>query len=363
MNEWKIEIIVASNKNQYLEECVRYVHNLKIPEGYEVSFTNVSDAASMVSAYNEAMHSSDAKYKIYIHQDTFLIYLDMLCELLEIFSKNPEIGMIGVLGGSGLHKDGIAWNAWNCGRTRAWNTAAELEVDFQTDERKMVIVDAIDGMFMATQYDIEWREDMLDGWDFYDLSQSYEFKRRGYQVAVPYQKAAWCLHDCGHSKLQNYDEARRYFCKEYQEFGYVYQKPEMVDSWQKIYSLVQSILDLMKRLIAQREYEAAEMMLTKANNLNIRITELSVLQQIFEIRKREAVQARDCFCCDCADYQDLLEKYTDLKFHLRRIEYGLEDRGALVEMVQSGKISWQGLDYMIERCVYNQKKVRDVLGR
>ncbi len=364
MNEWKIEIVIASNQDQYLEECVRYIQNLKIPTGYELSFTNISEAASMAAAYNEAMYSSDAKYKIYIHQDTFLIYCDMLYELLEIFCKNPDIGMIGVLGGSDLGQDGSAWNIWNCGRTRAWNTAAELEINFQTKEREPVIVDAIDGMFMATQYDIKWREDIVTGWDFYDLSQSYEFKRKGYKVAVPYQKKVWCLHDCGHSKLQHYDEARSSFCKEYREFGYVYQKTEMADSLPERYALVQPILELCKRLISQKEFETAEMMLMKANDLHIGVTELSVMQQILEIRKQEIARKRDCFCDGCTDYHELIEKYTDIKFRLRRIEYGLEEEeAALMESVRDGRISWQGLNYMIEHCVCDQMKIKDVLGR
>ena len=47
-------------------------------------------------------------------------------------------------------------------------------------------VEAVDGLFIATQYDVKWREDIFDGWDFYDISQSEEFHRAGYKVVVPY---------------------------------------------------------------------------------------------------------------------------------------------------------------------------------
>lgn len=66
-----------------------------------------------------------------------------------------------------------------------------------------------------TQYDISWREDIFDGWDFYDVSQSFEFKRAGYDIAVPYQKVPWVLHDCGFLNLKNYYSARDKFIKEY----------------------------------------------------------------------------------------------------------------------------------------------------
>ena len=362
MNEWKIEIITASNRKQYLDECIRYMESLRIPEGYEVSFTSITGAASMTAAYNEAMHSSDAKYKIYIHQDTFLIYPDMLCELLNLFRENPEIGMAGVLGGSGLDRSGITWNAWNRGRTRAWNTAAELEINFQTGSGETAIVDAIDGMFMATQYDIEWREDIITGWDFYDISQSCEFMKKGYQVAVPYQKEVWCLHDCGHSKLQNYDMARKRFCEAYQEFGYIYQKPQSIYSLQERYSLAQSILELIERLLSQKEYAAVELMLAKADNLNVWVTELSIMRQIFEIRKLESGVGRECFFEEGDSYQELLNKYVEIKFQLRRIEYGLESDGRILkDSVQKGRISIQGLAYMMEHCICDQTRVRDII--
>ena len=55
MNGHKIEIIVASNNRMYWEECLRYMRNLNVPEGYELSHTCITDAVSMTSAYNEAM--------------------------------------------------------------------------------------------------------------------------------------------------------------------------------------------------------------------------------------------------------------------------------------------------------------------
>lgn len=47
---------------------------------------------------------------------------------------------------------------------------------------------AIDGLLMAAQYDVEWREDLFRGFHFYDTSQSLEFQKHGYQVGVACQK-------------------------------------------------------------------------------------------------------------------------------------------------------------------------------
>ena len=76
-------------------------------------------------------------------------------------------------------------------------------------------VEAIDGFLMVTQYDIPWRADLFDKWDFYDCSQSMEFGRRGYKVVIPNMKQPWCVHDCGFKNLKNYDVEKEKFIAEY----------------------------------------------------------------------------------------------------------------------------------------------------
>jgi len=85
----------------------------------------------------------------------------------------------------------------------------EVQGDYQS-------VEAIDGLLMATQYDIPWREDVFQKWDFYDVSQSFEFRKRGYEVIVPKMEKPWCIHDDGVMNLENYYEERKKFLREYE---------------------------------------------------------------------------------------------------------------------------------------------------
>ncbi|MFT3655366.1 hypothetical protein DALLNEIH_01790 [Bacillus sp. B01(2024)] len=76
--------------------------------------------------------------------------------------------------------------------------------------------DAIDGLLMAAQYDMEWREDLFQGFHFYDTSQSLEFQKHGYQVGVACQKDPWCLHFCGDSfDAAAYEADRQIFVQHY----------------------------------------------------------------------------------------------------------------------------------------------------
>ena len=65
------------------------------------------------------------------------------------------------------------------------------------DQGEECSVEMIDGLLMATQYDLPWREDLSCGWESYDVLQSQEFIRNGYRVIVPAMDHPWCRHDCG----------------------------------------------------------------------------------------------------------------------------------------------------------------------
>lgn len=110
MNDKKICFIVCVNNDMYIDECVYYIRNLEIPSEYEIDIITVQDAGSMTSGYNAAMQESDAKYKIYIHQDVFLTKRDMIYDILRIF-KDSNIGMIGLIGTQMMVVCGME-NAW-----------------------------------------------------------------------------------------------------------------------------------------------------------------------------------------------------------------------------------------------------------
>lgn len=222
MNDKKICFITCVNSQLFYEECIRYIERLIIPNGYEVEVIGVTEAKSMTKGYNEAMRASDAKYKVYMHQDVFVTYPYFLQSVLDIFALNERIGMIGVIGTEKMPEDGIMWHGWRVGKLYAIAGESFDELSYETyqyqPENGLWNVQAIDGLIMITSKDIPWREDIFDGWDFYDVSQSFEMIRSGYEVVVPEQSLPWCLHDDGMMNLKNYDKYRRKCLEEYSEF-------------------------------------------------------------------------------------------------------------------------------------------------
>ncbi len=209
----KICFIICVNDEQYEIEALNYINRLYVPEGYIIDAISVKDATSMTAGYNEAMQVSDAKYKVYLHQDVFLINRNLITDILEIFS-NKEIGMIGAVGTKILPWHGIMWYGSQIGEL--WSSEiTNMELIRKGISNRWEEVEVIDGFLMVTQYDITWREDLFDGWDFYDASQSMEMWRNGYKVVVPKQKTTWCIHDSGNVNLKNYYKYREIFQREY----------------------------------------------------------------------------------------------------------------------------------------------------
>lgn len=215
VNPRKICFIICANNELYLEECLYYIAQLRVPVGYQVESLSVRDAKSMTAGYNEAMQSTDAKYKVYLHQDVFIINPNFIFDCLEIFEKDSTIAMIGNVGIQKLPDSAVMWEGKRVGKLYEQHIFETVLSGGDNDSKDLIEVEVIDGFIMITQYDLPWREDIFTHWDFYDCSQSLEFIRKGYKVIVPKMESPWCLHDSGFLNLIYYEEERKKFIKEY----------------------------------------------------------------------------------------------------------------------------------------------------
>ncbi|NYE56885.1 glycosyltransferase [Carboxydothermus ferrireducens] len=228
----KVCFITCVNNEELYDKCLKYISNLHIPEGYEVEIKAIKGAKSMASGYNEGMLSSDAKYKVYLHQDTFIINKNFIHEIIKVFNKDEAIGMIGVIGSKTIPSNGIWWHSSEkYGKVYESHTGKMELLAFNEVEGDFEEVKAVDGLIMITQYDIPWREDLFTGWHFYDISQCMEFAKRGYKIVIPKQTKPWCVHDCGIIEIKNdYEKYRKVFLDEY-SLGIDYyhnERPEIV---------------------------------------------------------------------------------------------------------------------------------------
>ena len=137
--------------------------------------------------------------------------------MLKLFQSDKQIGMIGLVGTPYMYQSGTMWEGIRFGgfyRLEESMKKGNIRRFYPLKSGYMEM-EAVDGLLMATQYDLPWREDLFTGWDFYDVSQSFEFRKNGYKVVVPGQENDWYIHDCGVVNLNHYDETCEIFLDSY----------------------------------------------------------------------------------------------------------------------------------------------------
>lgn len=363
MNDKKIAFIICANNDLFYDECVWYINRLNVPEGYETDIICIAGAESMTAAYNAAMESSDARYKVYLHQDVFIYHQDFIGDILKVFQADKQIGLLGVIGGVNLPQNAVIWNAWNRGSTLACNNKNAFPLIYIQDT-PYAEAEAIDGMLMATQYDVPWREDLELGWDFYDVSQSLEFRRKGYKVVIPFQNTPWCMHDCGYSKLTHYDEARKKVLTEYRDFFRTAFQP-VYDAEQQM--LEEQIFLQLKNSIEKGLWEQALSIKQMIGERNIKSNNLQYALNMTEIYEEEHARSagQKSFFAGLHVWEEIKNRYDIVKFITRYMENDGNPKAVeeLLAMISDGEMTKEAVWSVARHSITDWEKVcRKIYG-
>ena len=215
MDNNTISFIYCVNNDMLYENSIDFISQLNIPIGYNVEVIQIKGAKSISSGYNEGMKKARGKYKVYLHQDVYIINQNFIKDIIDIF-ENDNIGIIGCSGSKDIPDSLVWWESKSLfGKVYEIRNSNMKVLNFNNPTNKYEEVSLLDGFILITQYDIKWREDVFDGWHFYDISQSLEFKKQNKKVVVAYQQIPWCIHDCGIVSMDNYYVYRDKLVKEY----------------------------------------------------------------------------------------------------------------------------------------------------
>lgn len=355
----KICFIICASNEIYLNECTYYIKNLKCPYDMEVDIICIRGAQSMCVGYNEGMRQSDAKYKIYLHQDVFIRNRNFIPDIVNIFRSDPSIGMIGMVGGIGMPQNAVTYLAWNAGCVDTREPDAAYRMICAPNQEKDMAVDAIDGLLIATQVDIPWREDLFQNFDFYDVSQSFEMRRAGYKIVVPYQREPWVIHECNYAKLKNYDCNRKICQKEYSEFlteqddfEFVYHR-----EWEE---LSDELADIVGNLVEKQEWKQIDDVLSVYRNGQMKNSRLEMYAVMLELAIRDSEnQYKPAFFDGLHTLDEMIEKYCKTRFRLLRMECDMPelDYEDLKDKIYGGALSFDSVINLILHFSLDKSKV------
>ena len=204
-----------NNEDAY-KKSKETIKSLKLPINFEIEFLAMRNNVSMMASYNKAMQMTNAKYKVFMYQEVCIIHKNFIVDMIKIFQLNKEIGIAGVVGSKYLPENGIWQESQEClGAIYNDHFGSMQGIKYKGNERLYTEAVALDGMLLATQYDVLWREDIFSDGNFSGASQSLEFRRKKYKCIVWGQRMPWCIHFCGKTDISRYDTEHVKFLKEY----------------------------------------------------------------------------------------------------------------------------------------------------
>jgi glycosyltransferase involved in cell wall biosynthesis len=149
---------------------------------------NSENKYSIFEAYNLGIERSTGDYLCFMHDDIILHSIGWGTIIHRIFTKDPQIGLIGVAGSTVKTKVPSAW--WDCTEDEKviniiqhFPTKEKEKWNFGFENGQNTEVVAIDGVFMVMQRDKQmYFNTDLKGFHNYDLNISFECKKRGFKI-------------------------------------------------------------------------------------------------------------------------------------------------------------------------------------
>lgn len=311
MNEKQFAFIICIEQEFYYQECLKYIDDLYVPEGYSVDIISIHDADNITCAFNAGTEASEAKYKIYMDEKIFLINRHFLEDILNIFMQDIQVGMISTVGFQGNDIPTEYKKQWNTGRNIIYNGRNTADYNKNLITKENAEVDIAIGGLIATQYDIGWSENSVD--KAFDLTASLKVKEEGYRIIVPYQNQAWCYcnYDMFTDNTDNLEEG--------------------------------SVRNSMARLFEARAYGELQDVADDFKDIcfdDIQIREMMNLMEIYFLEKtnKEGTQSEWWEFCN---WQQIYEYYNLIRFILLRFILSNEntEREQLEQLVNNGRIS------------------------
>ncbi len=196
MDDGVISFITCVNNDNLYHMCVSHIQSLTVPQGLRIELVRVSGSVSMTAGYNLGMSRAHGQYKVYLHQDVFILNTNLISDIMYIFNRFPDVGLMGLCGVETVPESGIWWEGQpKFGQVLEFRNKYQF-LGFEPFSSPVREVAAVDGLFMATRVDLPWNEE-IPGFHLYDTSHALDYRAAKWKLVIPYQQIPWALHYCG----------------------------------------------------------------------------------------------------------------------------------------------------------------------
>lgn len=329
MDKDQIAFIICADNEQCYNECVRYIQDLEVPKGYGTDIIGIWEADTVASGYQAGMCESNAKYKVYLRQDTFILNKDLITDVLKIFQEDEDIGMLGVIGASGQEVRDDGSLRWDVGRAALYNGRTTVDAEYiQARDKGYTEVRTINSLIMATQYDIPWRDGFSGVGD--ERLHSEEMQRQGYKVVVPFQDMPWCHCD---SRIHQITD-NIFSQQEYPETAH-----SETDNDRTAESLRQYLIQILEKGGFHVVNEAVQK-LCRSGIKDVQIREIMELAEIY-VKEKENLGGFPSIWWKFYNWEQIRECYTWVRYVLMRINLKRQDERIeeLQSMIGCGVVS------------------------
>lgn len=194
MKDHRIAIFIPEGERGQVDACLASIQMLRVPEGYELKLVRWQNAQlSLAETVKQLVQESSAKYKIFLDPRVSFVAEDVLESLLRIFRADPEVGAIGVCGSRRFSREEEGLS--RVGGFFALEGGAPRECAWSVQDKcaGYEYVQHLNGMMIATQYDLPAQNTGAQSWLGVNLLRSFDYAQFGYRLAVPRQEHPWCF--------------------------------------------------------------------------------------------------------------------------------------------------------------------------
>jgi hypothetical protein len=189
-----ISVLICSSKPDLLAQVQSNIQNT-IGVEYEILyFDNREINKGICGVYNELASKAQFHYLCFLHEDILFETKEWGNKIIEIFSNDPGVGLVGV---AGCKYKSAYFSGWfsnvkelDCANyVHQYTTGTENVYLSPTDNNIPEEVVCIDGVFMCSTKEAwkmnQFNEDLLKGFHFYDIDFSLRIAHH-FKVVVTY---------------------------------------------------------------------------------------------------------------------------------------------------------------------------------